>query len=131
MALDAATEWAEEIGLSFSITKTKAMIFSRRKTETTLPEPLQMSGIDIEVVEQFKYLGILMDSRLDWKAHISHKVSKAKKHLMMLHKGLGTTWGPSSAITLWLYTGIVRPALTMDIRGRGMGPCCLQTHSCT
>jgi hypothetical protein len=63
MALDAATEWAEEMGLSFSITKTKVMIFSRRKTKTTLPEPLQMSGIDIEVVEQFKYLGILMDSR--------------------------------------------------------------------
>jgi hypothetical protein len=31
---------------------------------------------------------------------------------MLLHKGLGTTWGPSPPITLWLYTGIVRPTLT-------------------
>jgi ribonuclease HI len=31
---------------------------------------------------------------------------------MMLHKGMGTTQGPTPAITLWLYTGIVRPALT-------------------
>jgi hypothetical protein len=30
----------------------------------------------------------------------------------MLRQGLGTTWGPSPAITLWLYTGVVRPALT-------------------
>jgi hypothetical protein len=30
----------------------------------------------------------------------------------MLRKGIGTTWGPTRAITLWMYTGIVRPALT-------------------
>jgi hypothetical protein len=31
---------------------------------------------------------------------------------MLLHKGMGTTWGPTPAITLWLYNGIVRPAIT-------------------
>jgi hypothetical protein len=36
----------------------------------------------------------------------------AKRYLMMIHQGLGTTWEPSPAITLWLYIGIVRPFLT-------------------
>jgi hypothetical protein len=123
LALDSATEWAEEIGISFSIAKTKAMIFSRRKTETTLPEPLQMSGTDIEVVEEFKYLGILMDSCLDWSVHISHKILKAKKHLMM-HKGLGTTWGPLSAITLALHWHPMASPVWC------MGPCRYQVYSC-
>jgi hypothetical protein len=30
----------------------------------------------------------------------------------MLQQGLGTTRGTTPAITLWLYTGIVRPTLT-------------------
>jgi ribonuclease HI len=30
---------------------------------------------------------------------------------MLLHRGIGSNWGTSPAITLWFYTGIVRPAL--------------------
>ena len=31
---------------------------------------------------------------------------------MSIRKGFGSTWGPPPHINLWLYTGIVRPALT-------------------
>jgi ribonuclease HI len=34
---------------------------------------------------------------------------------MLLHRGIGSTWGTSPAITLWLYTGIVLPALTYGL----------------
>jgi hypothetical protein len=71
-----------------------------------------MNGIEVEVVEEIKYLGLILDSRLEWNSHITHKIKQAKKHLMMLRKGISTIWGPSPAITLWMYTGIVRPALT-------------------
>jgi hypothetical protein len=66
----------------------------------------------IEVVETFKYLGVTLDSRLDWNPHVDHKVKMAKRYLMMIHQGIGTTWGPSPAIPLWLCTGFVRPFLT-------------------
>jgi hypothetical protein len=71
-----------------------------------------MAEEEIEIVWTFKYLGVLMDSRLDWGPHIDQKVIKAKRYLMMMHKGLGASWGPTPAITLWLYTGIIRPFLT-------------------
>jgi hypothetical protein len=48
-----------------------------------------------------------MDSRLDWGSHIDQKVIKAKRYLMMMYKGLGASWGPTLAITLWLYTRII------------------------
>jgi hypothetical protein len=111
-ALNDSEQWARDVGLQFSPAKTKAMIFSRKRTETNLPEPLQMSGVEVELVEEFKYLGVTIDSRLSWTPHINYIAKTAKRHLMMLHRGLGTTWGPTTAITLWLYTGIVRPAMT-------------------
>jgi hypothetical protein len=77
-----------------------------------LSTPLIMADKEIEVVYTFKYLGILLDSRLDWTPHIDLKIKKAKNYLMMLHNGIGASWGSSPAIILWLYTGIVRPFLT-------------------
>jgi hypothetical protein len=114
--INKAHTWATDHGLEFSIPKTKAMIFSRRRNPPTLTVPLTINGHDIEVVPVFKYLGVTLDSKLYWNAHIMNKTKNAKKHLMLLHRGIGSTLGTSPAITLWLYTGIVRPALTYGVR---------------
>jgi hypothetical protein len=94
-AIDKAESWATAVGLQFSVAKTKTMIFSRSKEPPTLPSPLIMADEDIEVVDTFKYLGILLDSRLDWNPHIDAKIKKANQYLMMLHRGIGATWGPT------------------------------------
>jgi hypothetical protein len=65
MALNKAQQWTSEVGLTFSIAKPKAVIFSRHKNSPTLPTPLLMNGIEVEVVEKFKYLGLILDSRLE------------------------------------------------------------------
>jgi hypothetical protein len=46
-ALDKAQSWAEAVGLEFSISKTKAMLFSKEKEPPTLPSPLTMADEDI------------------------------------------------------------------------------------
>jgi hypothetical protein len=102
----------QSVGLQFMVSKTKAMVFSRSKDPINLPSPLIMAGEDIELVDTFKYLGIILDNRLDWMPHIDYKIKKAKKYLMMLHNGIGANWGPTPAITLWLFTGIIRPFLS-------------------
>jgi hypothetical protein len=66
IALNLAQEWATDVGLTFSTAKTKAMIFSRKKSPPTFPAPLIIGGPEVEVVEEFKYLGLIMDSRLKW-----------------------------------------------------------------
>jgi hypothetical protein len=38
-----------------------------------------MGGAEVEVVEEFKYLGLIMDSCLKWDAHIANKVKKNKQ----------------------------------------------------
>jgi hypothetical protein len=111
-AIDKAESWSTAVGLQFSVSKTKTMIFSRSKDPPTLLTPLIMADEAIEVVDTFKYLGILLDSLLDSNPHIDLKIKRAKKYLMMLHQGIGACWGPTPSITLWLWTGIVRPFLT-------------------
>jgi hypothetical protein len=111
-ALNKAQTWADTVGLKFSIAKTKAIIFSRQKEPPTITIPLQMADEDIEEVNTFKYLGVVLDSCLNWTPHFDFKVKKAKKYLMAIHQGIGTNWGPTPEITRWLYTGIIRPFLT-------------------
>jgi hypothetical protein len=89
-ALNDSDQWANDVGLQFSPAKTKAMIFSRKRTETNLPEPLQISGVEVELVEKFKYLGVIMDSCLGWTPHINYIAKKAKRHLIMLY----ADWAP-------------------------------------
>jgi hypothetical protein len=43
-AINKAHSWAADHGLEFSISKTKAMIFSRRQNPPTLTVPLTMNG---------------------------------------------------------------------------------------
>jgi hypothetical protein len=91
-ALGKAQAWADRVSLQFSANKSKAMIFNpSRKPPGALSTPLLLDGTEIELVEEFKYLGVFVDRKLSWLPHVELKVKKAKKHLMMLNRGFGTT----------------------------------------
>jgi ribonuclease HI len=109
-ALRKAYYWAFRTGLRFSVAKTTAVIFS--EYESQLSAPLKLGPEDIAVKEQVTYLGVLFDRHLSWEPHISQKVTAAKRHLMLLRGIVGPTWGPPPYIMRWLYTCVVRPAIT-------------------
>jgi ribonuclease HI/retron-type reverse transcriptase len=109
-ALRKAYSWADRTGLRFSAAKTTAVIFSEH--ESQLSAPLTLGPDNIQVKEQVTYLGVLFDRLLNWEPHISRKVLAAKKHLMMLRGIVGPSWGPPPHIMRWLYTCVVRPAIT-------------------
>lgn len=109
-ALRKAHCWASRTGLTFSTSKTTAVIFS--DYESQMSAPLTLGGADIKEANEATYLGVLFDYRLSWEPHISKKVLAAKRHLMLLRQVTGPTWGPPPHICRWLYTCIVRPALT-------------------
>jgi ribonuclease HI len=58
-----------------------------------------------------KYLGLFLDSKLDWKANLNSKIAKAKAKLMMAKKALSHYFGPRPKLVRWAFTGIIRPAL--------------------
>ena len=61
-AIDAVTAWSHKWGLKLSQDKTKAMIFSRRRRGP--PTPLQLDGINIKYVKEYKFWGLVFDKSM-------------------------------------------------------------------
>ena len=71
-------EWCKANSLILNTLKTKEMVINFRKRPPFKPVTLQ--GNDIDMVEEFKYLGII-DNKLTWKANTLARYSKAQQRL--------------------------------------------------
>ena len=46
----------------------------------------QLNGVEIERVDNFKFLGLHIDSRLSWKTHMNEILIKIRRNLCVGHK---------------------------------------------
>ena len=65
--------------------KTKSMLFNTAKNWDFLPE-IQVDGQNLEVVEEYKLLGVMITSDLKWDANTEHITKKAYSRLWMLRR---------------------------------------------
>ena len=110
-SLNAIEAWCIDNDLKISTSKTHSVMFTR-KLKWKLARPLKVHGEDLKLVESTKFLGITLDQKLSWTAHISKQSKKAKGILMMCKSALGPTWGFTPATMKWIYTAVVRPMLS-------------------
>lgn len=73
-ALKEVSDWLYRSCLTLNVSKTVWMFFSIKKNE----EHILVNGEVINIVDHFKYLGIVIDSNLNFKKHIK-KVSKSAR----------------------------------------------------
>ena len=74
VALDSVVAWGDKWGFRVSASKSNYMIFGSKRT---LPEHgLTIYGAPLERVKVFKFLGVWLDERLTWAAHIAKVVEK-------------------------------------------------------
>ena len=90
--------------------KTEAIIFTRRR-------PIINSCINIENYEikwstQVKYLGITLDERLTYSAHINNIVNKCTGLLIMLYPLINRNSKLSVENKLLIYKSIIRPVIS-------------------
>ena len=85
--LDIVSEWCEENGLSVNPSKTKMIIFTRKRKIVGLKIPL-INGTPIVLVNEVKYLGIILDSGMYWIANLDSRLQKALIALWQCRKGL-------------------------------------------
>ena len=112
-ALDKATNWAESVGLTLSPSKTLAVIFTRRKLPNARSyNKLRLGFKEIGFVTTARYLGVLLDSKLTYNAHINARIAKCKKLLMMLRRVIANSWGPRPQFMDWAWHAIARTALS-------------------
>ena len=69
---------------------------------------IKLSGIELERVEFFKYLGIWFDKKLTWTMHIQKIIDKCKKVLNVMRCLRGVEWGASRPALKSIYTGLMR-----------------------
>jgi len=69
-------EWCNESGLSVNPDKTGLILFSRKR-KLNAPQMPMLFGTLLKLTDKVKYLGVILDSRLDWKDHIEERTKKA------------------------------------------------------
>jgi hypothetical protein len=112
-AINVAVEWANEMGVEFSVEKTVVMRFTNKRSSSyQMSKGLKIYGQEIPVSKTTKYLGVTLDDKLSWKPNIENKIKKAKRTLMAIRSVIGKSWGPSPKCAKWSLTGVIWPALT-------------------
>ena len=84
--LDIISEWANQWKMSFNPDPTKPaeeILFSQKSVEVSHP-PLFFNGIEVKRVSEHKHLGLILDPKLNFAAHIKEKSSTAKKGIGLI-----------------------------------------------
>ena len=64
----------------------REMVIDFRKKRTMAPQPLHILGKDVEAVEDYKYLGVTINHRLDWRSNTEAVYKKGMSRLYFLRK---------------------------------------------
>ena len=79
--------WATSVGFRFSVEKTQAILFYKdlrwKKGDDVT---LRMRDHIIPIKQTVKFLGLIFDTHLNWKAHIAYTKAKCKKALNLIKK---------------------------------------------
>ena len=90
--MDQITRWLDSSCLQLNINKTVGMFFTKRQCD--IVPNITIAGQNISIVPQFKYLGIIIDSTLSFKAHIKkvcHRVKFSLANFRYIRNTLSTT----------------------------------------
>lgn len=74
------TEWLNQNCLQLNISKTVCMFLSKSKSRCVEPD-IVVAGERIQVVSEFKYLGVYIDNNLTFKSHIKKVCNHIKYNL--------------------------------------------------
>ncbi len=75
-------DWCDSHFLMLHKNKTKEMIYDSRKVR--VHDPVILNNGVIEQVSSSKYLGIMLDNKLNWSAHIDYLCSRLAQRLHLL-----------------------------------------------
>ena len=76
--LDEINDWAKKWKFSFSVDKCASLSFTRKRTKPP-KHNFRLSGATISEVQQYKFLGIILDQKLSWEPHIKSTIDKVHR----------------------------------------------------
>ena len=105
LATDKLSEWAKTEGMDLNTEKTKVMIFGDRSDCISIT----LNGTQIESVDSFKYLGVLLDPELSFSMQTDYAVGKVKRATAKVARLIEGRKGIPITVGINLYKTIVRP----------------------
>ena len=103
-------KWCQTKDLSISALKTQIVMFTWNKKWTL--RPVVVGNTTIGLSKSAKFLGVTLDSKLNFNEHITNTTKKATASLMQCRRAVGPTWGMSPKTCKWMYTAVIRPILS-------------------
>ena len=95
----------KELGLKISARKTKAMQFRARSLS---PYQIKIQGSNIEWVNEFRYLGVIVDRRLSFNSHVKNVKHRANQRLNLMRCISGQKGGASHNVLSMYYKMAIR-----------------------
>ena len=101
--------WAKKWKMKLNEGKTEAMVISQGKHKW---EPkLYLNNKEIKIVDEYKFLGVVIDKHLRFKTHTKVTIKKATKRVNIMKCMAGKEWGQSWETQRNLYLSYVRTTL--------------------
>ncbi|KAJ3511459.1 hypothetical protein NMY22_g15642 [Coprinellus aureogranulatus] len=108
-------DWATTHNSRFEMSKVAIMHFSRfrirSKHRSTAPR-LKLQGTVIQKVEEYKYLGVLMDPELRWKAQADRAAKKGLDWVNLFKRLARMRFGLNTDLLRHLYKAVAVPKMT-------------------
>ena len=79
------TDWCTANFLELNVSKTKELIFDLRRSQCPV-QPVTIGTDTVEIVNEYKYLGTIIDNQLNWSSNIRQLYSKFQQRLHFLRK---------------------------------------------
>ena len=83
-AINSLNEWSIKTGFKFSTEKTEWMVFHRKQEDMSLLYQLNINEHSIKRVYKKKFLGMILDPKLQWKPHIEYIRGKGLRDMNIL-----------------------------------------------
>jgi hypothetical protein len=110
-ALECVNRWCQRNGLKISPEKTELVLFTKKRSRAGM-QPITIGNNTLELRNEVKYLGIVLDEKLSFNSHIQQKCEKATRIVFQTRNAISKTWGFKPKIARWVYMTVVRPTLT-------------------
>ncbi|XP_047990715.1 uncharacterized protein LOC125229817 [Leguminivora glycinivorella] len=110
-ALAIVERWCADNELTVNPNKTELVMFTNKRNLGNFRLP-RLFNTELQLSTEVKYLGVLLDNKLNWSNHLNSKIEKATVVFWQCRRMVGRTWGLTPKITLWLYQAVIRPIIS-------------------
>ena len=103
--------WARRHGMRFAPNKYELIHFTRSSKQFNLQASVHLEGVNKLPSPDIRVLGIWVDTKLRWSAHLREVQHKACTQIGALTRITASTWGASFLRARQVYSAVVRPAI--------------------